>query len=194
MRPQICIDETSKQLVEHTRTPILATPGQLAREDDEYKRCGTANIFMCVEPLTGKTITKVTEQRTAVDFAHFVRDLCDGPYRDADKLVVVMDNLNVHSPASLYQAFPPEKARLLACKLEIHFTPKHGSWLDMAEIQLSTLARQCLDQRIGSIDELRRLLKAWNDRHDAKPHPINWRFTTTDARIKLRKLYPIFED
>lgn len=192
-RPQVCIDETSKQLVEHTRAPIPASPGQLTREDDEYKRCGTANIFLCVEPLTGKTITKATERRTAIDFAHFLRELCDGPYRDAEKLVVVMDNLNVHSLASLYQAFPPDEARRLVEKIELHNTPKHGSWLDMAEIQLSVLARECLDQRIGSIADLRRILTAWNARHDAESHRISWRFTAKDARIKLRRLYPSTE-
>lgn len=192
-RPQICIDETSKQLVENAHTPIAASPGQLARQDDEYKRCGTANIFLCVEPLTGKTITKATERRTCVDFAQFLRDLCDGPYRDADKLVVVMDNLNTHSLSSLYQAFPPEEARRLVEKIEVHHTPKHGSWLDMAEIQLSVLARQCLGQRIASIERLRHLLALWNAAHNADNHPISWRFTTNDARIKLRRLYPSIE-
>jgi len=192
-RPQICIDETSKQLLDHTREPTPAEPGKLAREDDEYLRKGTANIFLCVEPLTGKTILKATEQRTKVDFAHFIRDLCDGPYQQAEKLVLVMDNLNTHSLASLYDAFPPAEARRLVEKLEIHHTPKHGSWLDMAEIQLSVLARQCLDQRIGSLDELRQILDAWTVIHHTVPHKISWRFTTADARIKLRRLYPVLE-
>ncbi len=126
-------------------------------------------------------------------FAHFIRDLCDGPYRHAEKLVVVMDNLNTHSPASLYEAFPPAEARRLVEKLEIHHTPKHGSWLDIAEIQLSVLARQCLHQRIGSLGELKRLLESWEDRHNAEVHTISWRFTTEDARIKLRRLYPTLE-
>lgn len=189
-RPQVCMDETSKQLLEHTRIPIPASPGTLAREDDEYKRCGTANIFLCTEPLTGQNFIKATERRTKVDFAHFIRDLCDGPYCEAEKLVVVMDNLNIHSLASLYEAFSPAEARRLVEKLEIHYTPKHGSWLDMAEIQLSVLSRQCLQQRIGSMVELKSHLEAWMIRHNAEAHIITWRFTTEDARIKLRRLYP----
>lgn len=192
-RPQVCIDETSKQLLLHTRMPIPASPGNPVREDDEYERCGTANIFLCVEPLTGKTIVTAKEHRAKIDFAHFIRDLCDGPYRNAEKLVVVMDNLNTHSLASLYEAFPPAEARRLVEKLEIHHTPKHGSWLDIAEIQLSVLARQCLDQRIGSLDELRKILESWSSRHNAESHTVSWRFTTEDARIKLRRLYPSFE-
>ena len=191
--PQVCIDETSKQMLQHTRTPIPATAGTPARVDDEYKRCGTANIFLCIEPLTGKTVVEATEHRAKVDFAHFVRELCDGPYRDADKLVVVMDNLNTHSPASLYEAFHPAEARRLVEKLEIHYTPKHGSWLDIAEIGLSLLARQCLHQRIGSLAELKRILNDWQQQHNTKPHAISWRFTTDDARIKLRRLYPSVE-
>jgi len=192
-RPQVCIDETSKQLLEHTRVPVPAAPGRPAREDDEYKRCGTANIFLCVEPLKGRVVTDATEHRAKVDFAHFVRDLCDGPYRDAEKVVVVMDNLNTHSPASFYEAFPPAEARRLVEKLEIHHTPKHGSWLDIAEIALSVLARQVLHQRIGSLRELKGLLEAWGKRHNADGHVVSWRFTTEDARIKLRRLYPSLE-
>jgi hypothetical protein len=191
--PQVCIDETSKQLLEHTRTPIPASSGMPARVDDEYKRCGTANIFLCVEPLTGKTIIKATERRAKIDFAHFVRDLCDGPFHEAEKLVVVMDNLNTHSVASLYEAFPPAEARRLAEKLEIHHTPKHGSWLDIAEIGLSVLARQCLHQRIASLADLKKILKDWEEQHNAEPHAVSWQFKTEDARIKLRRLYPILE-
>lgn len=190
-RPQVCIDETSKQLLEHTRIPIPASPGTLARVDDEYTRCGTANIFLCVEPLSGKTVVEATDRRTKIDFAHFIRDLCDGPYRDASKLIVVMDNLNTHSIASLYEAFPPAEARRLTEKLEIHHTPKHGSWLDIAEIELSVLARQCLHQRIGSLGELKELLKNWEKQRNAEPRAISWRFTTEDARIKLGRLYPV---
>jgi len=192
-RPQICLDETSKQLLEHTRIPVPASPGTPQRVDDEYKRCGTANIFLCVEPLTGKTIVKATEHRTKVDFAHFIRDLCDGPYRFADRIVVVMDNLNTHSLASLYEAFPPAEARRIAEKLEIHYTPKHGSWLDIAEIELSVLARQCLDQRIGSLSNLKEILNSWEARHNAEARCVTWRFTTDDARIKLRRLYPVLK-
>lgn len=163
------------------------------RVDDEYKRCGTANIFLCVEPLTGDTIVRATEHRTKKDFAHFIRDLCDGPYRDAEKLVFVMDNLNTHSPASLYEAFSPAEARRLVERLEIHYTPKHGSWLDIAEIEISVLARQCLHQRIGSLPELKGILKDWKKQRNAEPRAISWRFTTEDARIKLGRLYPTLE-
>jgi hypothetical protein len=190
-RPQICIDETSQQLLEHTRIPIPASPRNPARVDDEYKRCGTANVFLCVEPLRGKTVVKATLHRAKIDFANFVRDLCDGPYRDAEKLIVVMDNLNTHSTASFYEAFPPAEARRLAEKREIHHTPKHGSWLDIAEIELSVLARQCLHQRIGSLAELKKILKRWEKQRNVEPHSISWRFTTGEARIKLRRLYPV---
>jgi hypothetical protein len=192
-RPQVCIDETSKQMLEHTRIPIPASPGTLARVDDEYKRCGTANIFLCVEPLKGKTVVKATPHRAKVDFAHFIRDLCDGPYRDASTLVVVMDNLNTHSTASLYEAFPPAEARRLAEKLEIHYTPKHGSWLDIAEIELSVLARQCLHQRIGGMIALQEILQSWENQRNDEAHAVSWRFITADARIKLRRLYPTLE-
>jgi hypothetical protein len=192
-RPQVCIDETSKQLVEHVRHPLPAAPGTPAREDDEYKRCGTANVFLAVEPLTGRTVTEATEHRKRTDFAHFLRDLCDGPYREADKVVLVLDNLNIHGLASLYEAFPPAEARRLVEKLEVHFTPKHGSWLNMAEIELSVLSRQCLDQRIASIADLRVQLDLWRTAHSAQARTIKWRFTTDEARIKLRRLYPSTE-
>lgn len=193
-RPQVCVDETSKQLLAHTRTPIPAVPGTPARVDDEYTRNGTANIFLCVEPLTGDTIVKATERRTKIDFAYFIKELCDGPYRDAEKIVLVMDNLNTHSLASLYEAFPPAEARRLVEKLEIHYTPKHGSWLDIAEIELSVLARQCLHQRIGSLSELKRSLRAWEQHRNAEGRTVSWHFTTEDARIRLRRLYPVLED
>jgi transposase len=189
-RPQVCIDETSKQLVAHTRAPVAASPGQPARQDDEYKRCGTANVFLAVEPLTGRSVVEATEHRKRPDFAHFLRDLCDGPYREADTIVLVMDNLNIHSLASLYEAFEPAEARRLVEKLEVHFTPKHGSWLNMAEIELSVLSRQCLDQRIDALNMLKALLAQWTTVHNARSQRITWRFTTKTARIKLRRLYP----
>lgn len=192
-RPQVCIDETCKQLLEHTRAPIPASPGTPVRVDDEYKRCGTANIFLCVEPLKGTTVVKATEHRAKIDFAYFIRDLCDGPYCDAEKLVVIMDNLNTHSTASLYEAFPPAEARRLAEKLEIHYTPKHGSWLDIAEIELSVLARQCLHQRISGMVELQDILQSWEVQRNDEAHAVSWRFTAADARIKLRRLYPTLE-
>ena len=188
--PVVCLDETSKQLVEHTRLPLGAHPGQVACEDDEYKRCGVANVFMAVEPMVGTCLAQVTERRTSDDFAHVVRQLCDITYRDAKSIVLVMDNLSTHSVGSLYGAFEPAEARRLAQKLEIHFTPKHGSWLNMAEIELSILSRQCLDRRIANIAELTTEVAACNVRHNAEPAPIRWRFTNADARIKLCRLYP----
>jgi hypothetical protein len=187
-RPQVCLDETSRQLLEHTRVPIPARPGMPKREDDEYKRCGTANIFVAVEPLTGQVTIEATEHRTAIDFALFLRKLSDEVHPDAEQIVLVTDNLNTHNKASLYEAFEPAEARRLASKLEWHYTPKHGSWLDIAEIQISVLARQCLDQRIGSLGQLRSILQDWQAQR--KPSPVSWRFTTRDARIKLRRLYP----
>jgi hypothetical protein len=186
--PLVCVDETSKQLLEHVRVPIPPEPGVPARVDDEYVRCGTANIFLAVEPLTGRVVTEATHQRTAVDFAHFLRRLADDTHRSAERIVLVMDNLNTHTPAALYEAFEPEEARRLTEKFEIHHTPKHGSWLNIAEIQLSVLARQALDQRIDSLDTLKATLVAW---HAQRPSStVRWRFTTADARIKLRRLYP----
>jgi hypothetical protein len=188
--PVVCVDETSKQLVEHVRIPMLAKPGRIACEDDEYKRCGVANIFIATEPMVGTCFTKVTERRACEDFAKIVQHLCDVTYRDAKSIVLVLDNLSTHSVASLYTAFEPAEARRLAKKLEIHFTPKHGSWLNMAEIELSILSRQCLDRRIADIAVLTTEVAAWEARHNADPAPVRWRFTTDDARIKLCRLYP----
>ncbi len=187
-RPQVCLDETSKQLLEHTRVPIPASPGTAARVDDEYKRCGTANIFAAVEPLTGACLVQVTEHRTAIDLAHFLRRVSDEQYPKAKEIVLVMDNLNVHGLPCLYEAFAPAEARRLAQRFEIHYTPKHGSWLNVAEIFLSTLSIQCLEQRIGSIAQLRSIIAAWRARRAGGK--VVWRFTTADARIKLRRLYP----
>ncbi len=187
-RPQVCLDETSKQLVEHARTPISASPGTLEREDDEYKRCGTANIFAAIEPLTGRCCVDVTERRTAIDTARFLRRLSDEAYPTATAIVLVMDNLNTHGFACLYEAFEPAEARRLVERFEIHHTPKHGSWLNVAEIFLSTLSIQCLDQRIGSMDQLSSIIAAW--RSSRSGGKVTWRFTTADARIKLRRLCP----
>lgn len=187
-RPQVCIDETSKQMVEHTRVPIPASPGTPARVDDEYRRCGTANIFAAVEPLTGRSLVCATEHRTAVDMARFLRRVSDEQYPKAKLIVVVMDNLNIHGLSCLYEAFKPAEARRLAQRFEIHHTPKHGSWLNVAEIFLSTMSIECLERRIGSIAQLRSILAAWQaSRAGAK---VAWRFTSTDARIKLHRLYP----
>lgn len=190
LRPQVCLDECSKQRVAETRCPLRAEPGQVERYDYEYERCGTANLFMLFEPWAGTRHVKVTDRRTAVDFAEVIRDLVDVHYPRAEKIVLVMDNLNTHKLASLYQAFPPDEARRLIERLEIHHTPKHGSWLNMAEIELSALATQCLDRRIADLDTLTREVAAWQNSRNAASDTVNWRFTTDDARIKLQRLYP----
>jgi hypothetical protein len=192
-RPVVCLDETSKQLIGETRTPVPAEPGQVQRIDYEYERKGTANLFMVFEPLAGRRWVEVTARRTAVDFAAVVRRLADEYYPQAEKIVLVMDNLNTHKLASLYEAFTPEEARRLAERLEIHYTPKHGSWLDMAETELSVLARQCLNRRIDSLEVLIREIRAWEKQRNEAACKINWRFTTKDARIKLKRLYPSFQ-
>jgi hypothetical protein len=189
-RPLVCLDETSKQLVGEVIEPIPAEPGQPERFDYEYVRNGTANLFMISEPLLGWRAVKVTERRTALDFAEVVRWLVEEVHEGAEKVVLVMDNLNTHKVASLYEAFPPERARRIAERLEIHHTPKHGSWLNMAEIELSVLARQCLDRRIESKEELERLVAAWEEERNERMVEVKWQFTTADARIKLRRLYP----
>jgi DDE superfamily endonuclease len=187
-RPQVCLDETSKQLLEHVRVPIPASPGTRARVDDEYKRGGTANIFAAVEPLTGRSLVQVTEQRASVDMARFLRRLSDETYPKASTIVLVMDNLSIHSLACLYEAFPPVEAHRLARRFELHYTPKHGSWLNVAEIFLSTMSIQCLDRRVGTMVELRAIISAWQaSRTGGK---VDWRFTNAEARIKLHRLYP----
>jgi len=189
-RPVICLDESNKQLIGEVIEPIPAAPGRPERFDHEYTRNGTANLFMISEPLTGWRHVEVTERRTAVDFAEIVRALVEEVYPEAEKVVLVMDNLNTHRISSLDKAFPPERARRIAERLEIHHTPKHGSWLNMAEIELSVLARQCLAQRIESKEELEWHVAAWEEARNAQGVGIKWRFTTADARIKLRRLYP----
>jgi transposase len=193
-RPMVCLDEQSKQLVKETRPLIPAKPGRNQRIDYEYERNGTANLFMRFEPLAGRRRVKVTEQRTKVDFAHAIRDMVDEDYPEADVIVLVMDNLNTHKPASLYEAFEPAEARRLIEKLEIHYTPKHGSWLNMAETELSVMTKQCLDRRIPDVATLRREIAAWERQRNKARSKINWQFTTHDARIKLRKLYPSIQD
>jgi len=189
-RPQVCIDETSKQLVAETREPLPSAPGQPERVDYEYERKGTANLFMVCEPLAGQRRVKVTERRTAIDFAHLIREVVDEQYPQAEQIVLVMDNLNTHTPASLYEAFAPAEARRLMERLEIHYTPKHGSWLNMAETELSVLATQCLDRRIPDPAILTREVAAWEHQRNAAVCRVDWRFTTRDARIKLKRLYP----
>lgn len=189
-RPVVCLDEQSKQLVKETRPIIAAKPGRNQRLDYEYERNGTANLFMRFEPLGGRRRVKVTDQRTKIDFAYVIREMVDKDYPDAEVIVLVMDNLNTHKPASLYEAFEPAEARRLIEKLEIHYTPKHGSWLNMAETELSIVTKQCLDRRIPDIVTLRREINAWERQRNKAKSKINWQFTTHDARIKLRKLYP----
>lgn len=192
-RPLIALDESSKQLIGETVQPLPAEPGQPERFDYEYVRNGTANLFMISEPLLGWRAVKVTARRTAKDFAEVVRWLAEDVHPNAEKLVLVMDNLNTHKLASLYEAFPPEQARRIAERLEIHYTPKHGSWLNVAEIELSVLSRQCLNRRIESMDELRKEVAAWEEARNGKQVEIRWRFTTADARVKLRRLYPVVQ-
>jgi hypothetical protein len=192
-RPQVCLDEASKQLVAQTRTPLPAEPGQPQREDYEYERRGTANLFMLFEPLAGQRQVKVTQRRTAVDFAYVLRELVDVHYPEADRIVLVLDNLNTHKVASLYEAFEPAEARRLIEKLEIHYTPKHGSWLNMAETELSVLSRQCLDRRIPDRGTLVYEVAIWQDQRNEAVCKVHWQFTTADARIKLHRLYPSIE-
>jgi len=189
-RPLVCFDEGTKQQVKETRCPLPSAPGLVSKYDYEYERHGTSNLFMFFAPLEAWRHLKVTDQRTMIDWAHGMRDLVDVHFPDADRLVVVMDNLNTHKLASLYEAFPPAEARRIAEKLEIHYTPKHGSWLNMAEIELSVLSRQCLNRRIPDQPTLRHQISAWETQRNAAATTVNWRFTTADARIKLKRLYP----
>ncbi len=190
--PQVCMDETSKQRVGETRVPIPAAPGQPRRYDTEYERQGTSNLFMFVEPLRGWRHVRVTERRTKREWAHAIKDLVDVHYPGAERIVLVLDNLNTHGIGSLYETFPPGEAKRLSRKLEIHYTPKHGSWLNIAEIELSVLSRQCLDRRIPDQDELAREVAQWTHQRNTTQRAIDWRFTTADARIKLKRLYPSF--
>ena len=189
-RPVVCLDEASKQLVCDVRPALPMEAGQPLREDSEYERHGTANLFLTVAPLLGRRHVAVTDQRTRIDFAFVVKDLVDERFPDADKIVLVLDNLNTHGSASLYEAFPPAEAKRLADKLEVHHTPKHGSWLNMAEIELSVLARQCLSERMASKTQVAAQVTAWERQRNGRSTRIDWRFTTEDARIKLKRLYP----
>jgi len=189
-KPMVCLDEASKQLVAETRKAISLEAGKPKRVDAEYRRCGTASVFMLNVPLEGRRHVRVREQRTRDDFAEVIRELCDELYPAAEKIVLVMDQLNTHSTGSLYQAFLPSEARRLAEKLEIHHTPKHGSWLNMAEIELSILSRQCMNDYFESREKLAERVGPWERSRNNKQAGINWRFTTADARIKLKRLYP----
>jgi hypothetical protein len=191
--PVVCMDESPKQLIGETRTPILASPGQPAKYDYEYKRFGVCNIFMACEPLAGKRMVKVTERRTKRDWVYFLDDIA-AQYKNAEKITLVMDNLNTHTPGSLYETFPPDKAKALWNRFEFVYTPKHGSWLNMAEIELNVLTRQCLSRRIDTIEDVRNEVDAWQEFRNNKNAKVNWQFTSEDARIKLSRLYPSLED
>ena len=188
--PVVCMDESSKQLVGEVRAPIPAASGHGRIIDHEYVRHGVATLFVEVEPLAGRRHVEVTERRTRQDWAHFIKTMLDERYPHATKVRLVLDNLNTHGPASLYDTFPPAEARRLAERLEIHYTPKHGSWLNIAEIELSALSGQCLQRRIPTIAAMRREISAWQQHRNNRGAPINWRFTTEDARIRLIRLYP----
>lgn len=188
--PQVCLDEGSKQLLAETREPLPMKPGEPKREDAEYKREGTCSLFLACEPLSGKRVVQVRERRTKADWAAFVRELIEVHYPQAEKIVLVLDNLNTHTPASFYEVFPPAEAWRLSQKLEVHYTPKHGSWLNMAEIELSVLARQCLNRRLATLEELAQEVQAWQEERNQAQATIHWRFTAKDARIKLKRLYP----
>jgi hypothetical protein len=189
LRPVVCFDEVPYQLIGETRTPVPSKPGRRSRVDYEYRRCGTVNLFMQVEPLAGWRHVDVTEQRTNKDFAHQVRDLVDVHYPDAAMIRVVLDNLSTHSGAALYETFRPEEARRILRKIEFHYTPKHGSWLNMAEIEISVLGRQCLNRRIDSASAVRAAIGPWQARRNDQGTQIQWRFTVSDARKKMHRLY-----
>lgn len=188
--PVINMDEICKQLIKETRKLLPMKLGEIERYDFEYEREGMRNLFLACEPLKGKRYVKVTERRTKRDWAEFIREIVDVHYRSAKKVVLIMDNLNTHVLHAFYEVFEPEEARRLIEKLEIHYTPKHGSWLNIAEIELSVLSRQCLDRRIGSEDELKQEVSKWQEKRNKQEIKVNWHFTTQNARIKLKRLYP----
>jgi hypothetical protein len=191
-RPVVCIDETTKQLLKETRQPVTMQKGRPQRVDYEYERNGTASIFMIFAPLEGRRDALVTERHTAIDYAHALKHVADEMFPHAEKIVLVQDNLNTHKPASLYQAFAPREARRLNERFEWHYTPKHGSWLDMAESELSVLSSQCLERRIGDLESLRGEVAAWAADRNKNQAKADWQFTTDDARVKLKALYPTF--
>jgi hypothetical protein len=193
-RPLVCFDESGKDLKAHKRPPLPLAPGRPARADPEYERNGSANLFLWVAPHLGQRQVTVHTQRTAVDWAHAIRDLVDGAFPDAEQIVLVVDNLNTHEPASLYKAFPPAEAARLWSRLELHYTPTHGSWLNMAERELSVLTRQCLDRRIPDQPTLEQEVTAWADDRNHETVGIDWRFSVEDARSTLTHLYPVPED
>ena len=192
--PVVCVDETSQQHIKETRPPLPMAAGRPNRSDYTYRRNGVSNLFMIFAPLLGFRHVEVTHRRTSIDFAHICRDLVDVHFPDAEKILIVCDNLNTHKPGSLYKAFDAQEAERIAEKLEFHYTPKHGSWLNMAEIEFSVLKRQCLSRRIPDQQTLKREVQAWQNRRNQQCSTVHWRFTTQDARIKLKKLYPSSND
>ena len=192
-RPLLCMDEMPKQLLSETREPLPVTSGKPARQDYEYKRGGVADVFMVFEPLVGKRYIEITDQRRREEWAQVMRKVSDELYPQAEKIVVVMDNLNTHTPAAFYQVFEPGEARRLVERFEFHYTPKHGSWLNMAEIELSALVRQCLDRRIPDKEKMILEVRAWQDQRNSEVVKVHWQFTTADARVKLKSLYPKIE-
>ena len=190
--PVVCMDESPRQLIDETRTPLACSSGKPARYDYEYKRCGTCNIFMGNEPLVGTRMVDVTKRKTKIDWALFIEKIADR-HKKAQKITLVMDNLNTHKPGSLYEVFEPEKAKQLWDRFEFVFTPKHGSWLNMAEIELNVLIGQCLNRRIADIEVMRAEVKAWETARNNLKARVNWQFTAEDARIKLKRLYPTLE-
>ena len=191
--PVVCLDETSRQLIEETRVPIAVKPGEPKKVDYEYRRNGVVDLFMIFEPLAGQRHVMITDSRKRTDFAKSIEKIEDEYYPNCEKIVLVMDNLNTHSTASLYSAFPPEKARRLAERLEIHYTPKHASWLDMAEIEIGIMSRQCLSDYLVSKDKIEAEVLAWCKKRNSNNSKVDWQFTTSDARIKLKRLYPIID-
>jgi DDE superfamily endonuclease len=188
--PVVCMDESPKQMIKETRLPIAMRPGSEAKIDFEYERCGVANIFIATEPLKGKRFVEVTERKTKVDWALFIKQICDEWYKNATKIILVMDNLSTHSASALYETFKPEEAKRIWDRFQFVYTPKHGSWLNMAEIELNVLMGQCLNRRIDNMVTLKEEAKAWESYRNNKEAVINWQFTSQDARIKLKRLYP----
>ena len=191
--PVVCMDESPKQLIKETRKPIQAFPGQLERHDYEYERCGVCNIFMANEPLAGKRFVQITERKTKTQWAQFIEKIAEN-YPEAEKIILVMDNLNTHNPGALYEAFNPERAKMLWDRFEFVYTPKHGSWLNMAEIELNVLNGQCLNRRIDDIPMVKSEVEAWQNHRNNKDAKIDWQFTTEKARVKLKRLYPTYEE
>ena len=190
--PVICMDESPKQLIRETRTPVAPKPGRLARCDYEYERCGVCNIFMASEPLAGRRLAEVTQRRTKSDWARFIKEIAEN-YKDAKRITLVMDNLSTHKAGSLYEVFPPDEAKRIRDRFEFVYTPKHGSWLNMAEIELNVLMGQCLGRRIDNIGDVQSEVAAWQRHRNNLDATVNWQFTTEKARVKLRRLYPTFD-